>query len=107
MEISHVNGICMGVLHKSLIVVGLLEPLDAFRNGGNRSTSDLCIQTVIETFVKVTLNRLFVLHHLYVIVHLLESSQNDGFSFFVVLRSTSSTEYLLHIEYSNVFVCTS
>jgi len=52
------------------------------------------------------LNRLLVLHHLHVVVHLLVRSQDDGLTFFIVLGSTGTTEDLLNIEHSDIFVGT-
>ena len=55
----------------------------------------------------MTFNLLFVLHHFDVFVHLLEGSQNDGLTFFIVLGATRSTKDLLDIENANIFVPTS
>jgi len=49
---------------------------------------------------------LFVLHHFDVVIHLFERSQNNGLAFLIELGSTSTTEDLLHIEDTNVFVAT-
>lgn len=51
-------------------------------------------------------NVLLVLHHFYIFVHLLKRCKNDCFALFVVLRTTCTTEDLLHVKNTNIFVCT-
>ena len=97
----------MRVFQQSLIEVRLFEPLDSLTQCGDRASSDLGVDAVVEAFVEVTLDVLLVLHHLYVFIHLLVRGQDYSFAFFVELRSTSSTEDLLNIKHSNVFVGTS
>lgn len=55
----------------------------------------------------MTFNRLFVLHHFNVLIHLFEQSYDDGFSLGIVLGPTSSTEDLLYVEHADIFICTS
>jgi len=51
-------------------------------------------------------NELLILHHFHIIIHLLEWSQDDCLTLFVILWTTSTTEDLLHVENAYISVCT-
>ena len=89
-----------------LIEVSFLKPMYTISKSSNSSTRDLCINAIIKPLAKITLNSLLIGHHSNIFIHLLIDCQDNGFSFMIELRTTCTTEDLLHIKYSDVLVFT-
>jgi len=102
LQVCRLEPIVNGTLNHSLVVIGLLHPLNSLIYGCDRTCRNLSINRLRQSPIQITLNRLLILHHFHIFVHFLMLCQNDSFSLSIILRSTSTTEDLLHIENTNI-----
>ena len=104
LQVAQFASIGRRVFAESLEEERFFEPLYAFRDGANRPRRNFCVDAVVQALVQMAFDRLLVLHHLDVVVHLLEQREVDRFAVRVVLGTTCATEDLLHVEHAHIFV---